>query len=247
MKNVNKILAKTTGLSEKEIEIYLTLLELGEGTVIDIAKKSGIKRTTVYNMLPSMVESGLVSVTSKNKRKLFFVEDVRILKNVLEDKQIALDRVLPELQTIHNITPFKPKIVFYEGTGGFKEMIYDLFKTSKAGDEVLSFIGSKKFYEILPDNFAEPYWKERIKRKISTRVLSPRFKASEDMVKTATEQLRKIKLIDDPDFSFQAGIEIYGNKIALMSYRENYMGVIIESKEINRRLSKCHAVQFKLI
>jgi len=236
MKQIEKILTTTTGLSDKEIQIYLTLLQLGEGSVIDIARKAGLKRTTVYNMLPTLVESGLINVTVKNKRKRFFIEDVGVLQKILEDKQNILGRILPDLRTLHNIIPFKPKTTFYEGRGGFKEMVYDLFKTCKPGDEVLSFIGSNKFHEVLPENFANEYWKERIRKKISTRVLSPRFEASEDMVKTAIQQLRKIKLIDDPDFIFQAGIEIYGDKIALMSYKENYMGVIIESIEITRML-----------
>jgi len=236
MSNIKKTIENTVGLSGKEADIYLSLLELGEGTVIDIAKCADLKRTTVYNSIPSLLEQGLINKTVRAKHTFYFIEDVRVLEHLLVDKHSLLSKIIPQLQDLQTITSLKPKITFFEGAGGFKEMIFDLFKECKAGDEVLSFIGSEKFYETLPTGFADEYWKKRVGAKISTRVLSPRFADSEDMARRAVEHLRKIKLIDDSEFSFQAGIEIYGNKISIASYKENFMGVIIESREISHMM-----------
>ena len=48
------------GLSEKEAEIYLALLELGTGTVVEVAKKSGVKRPTAYLVLDELKKMGYI-------------------------------------------------------------------------------------------------------------------------------------------------------------------------------------------
>ena len=58
---------KHIGLNEKEIQIYLSLLELGSSTVLAIAKRSGIKRPTAYLVLQSLVEKGFASRIIKGK------------------------------------------------------------------------------------------------------------------------------------------------------------------------------------
>ena len=40
--------------------------------------------------------------------------------------------------------------------------------------------------------------------------------------------------MDKSVYRFNADMEIYANKVALISYRENFLGVIVESKEINQ-------------
>ena len=62
---------KQIGLSEKQAGIYLAALELGETTVKEIAKKAEIKRTTIYDLLDEMIESGLIKQTIKESRKKF--------------------------------------------------------------------------------------------------------------------------------------------------------------------------------
>ena len=42
-------LIKSLGLSEAEIAVYLATLELGQANVQEISRKSGVKRTSIYN------------------------------------------------------------------------------------------------------------------------------------------------------------------------------------------------------
>ena len=222
------------GLSQKKADIYLALLELGEATVIEISKKTKIKRTTIYNLLPEMTADGLVQVTSKKKKRIFFVEDPSQLKADLESKLRTGEKSLPELMAIQNILPHKPKITFYEGLGGMRELYQDTLSSLLPGDTILSYTGLSDFYKLVPRDFSEWYIKERIKRKIRIKIISPASEASGEWNSTSVKELREIKLVDNPNFKFNADTEIYGNKVALLSYRENFMGVIIESKEINQ-------------
>ena len=57
------------GFSEKEVLVYLALLELGKGTVTVISKKAGINRPTGYHVLSSLEAKALVKA-SGNKNTL---------------------------------------------------------------------------------------------------------------------------------------------------------------------------------
>ncbi len=53
-------LIEDMGFSDKKAETYLCLLKMGEVTASQIAKNAGIKRTTVYNILPELLHDGLI-------------------------------------------------------------------------------------------------------------------------------------------------------------------------------------------
>ncbi len=55
------------GFSVKEIKVYLSSLELGESSVLDISKNSRINRTTIYPIIDSLTKKGLISLIQKGK------------------------------------------------------------------------------------------------------------------------------------------------------------------------------------
>jgi len=59
------------GLNDKEIKLYLTSLETGPTTVLELSKRSGIKRTNLYNYIDSMVSRGFLSLTISGNKKLY--------------------------------------------------------------------------------------------------------------------------------------------------------------------------------
>ena len=222
------------GLKPKEAKIYLALLELGESSVVQIAKSAGIKRTTVYNILPDFINRGLVASAFKKKRKVYFIEDPRSLKNDIKEKGNVIDRMMPELLAIQNVIPSKPRITFYEGLGGMKDLYQDTLESSREGETLLSYTGLSDFSNLMPAEYANYYIGERAKRKIRARIIASDSPTAQAWKNTAIQDLRDIRIVDNPNFRFNADMEIYANKVALISYRENFLGVIIESKEINQ-------------
>ena len=86
----------------------------------------------------------------------------------------------------------------------------------------------------MPQEYNDYYIKERVRRKIRIRIIASNSPTARAWKNSAVQELREIKIIDNPEFNFDGDMEIYANKVALISYRENFMGVIIESKEINQ-------------
>ncbi len=116
---INELLAKI-GLNEKEIQVYLTVLQQGKITPTALSKVVGINRTTVYSTAKELVTKGLIRedltspVISLIARPL---EDLEVMveqeeREVRKKKELA-KRAIHELQSVVKTQTFAlPKIVF---------------------------------------------------------------------------------------------------------------------------------------
>jgi len=217
------------GLHPRKAEVYLAALELGGATVISIAKKAGIKRTTTYDILLDLESEGLVSQTAQGKKRLFVGEDPEKIKKDLEKKEALFSELLPELKSIYNIKGNKPKIRFYEGREGLIE-VYD--DTLKYSGQILAF-ASVDVVNVLGMSWAESYIKSRIKKRIYYKGIIARSENIErDFLSKDQEHLRSSKIIDGKKYPLGNEIMIYGHqKVAIISAKDS-IGIIIESAEI---------------
>ena len=216
-------------LSSKKADVYLACLELGASSVMEIAKKAGIKRTTAYDILLDLAQKGLVSETSKGKKRLFVGEDPeKMLKN-LQSKERMLSEILPLLKSVYYVKGVKPKIRYHEGLEGLKETYND---TLKYTGEMLAF-ASEDVVKILGNDWAYCYIKKRVKNNLRVRAIMPASETiSRDYFAREPEHLRVSKLVDPKKYPFLMEINIYGHsKVSLMSSKEQ-LGLVIESTEI---------------
>ena len=90
------------GLSEKEATLYVASLELGSSTVLELAKTSKLKRTTIYSLIDSLIEKGLMIEEFKGFKKVYSPSEPKNLERILDTKKNLLENILPELSSIHN-------------------------------------------------------------------------------------------------------------------------------------------------
>lgn len=232
-----KQLLKESGFLDKEIVIYLTILELGRGTVSEISRKAGINRSTGYVILDSLASKNLVSISGKEPKQEYVALSPSNLIEYLDiraDKQKKLansaKEILPELISIHNVGD-RPKISFYEGLVGL-EYVYEDSLTS-IGD-IYSTSTYEEMHETLPKYFST-YYSRRAKKKIFVHT----FVADTPLARKRKEhdiaEFRDTSLIPQDKFPVPTDIEIYNNKVMIASWKEK-LGIIIESKEIANTL-----------
>jgi sugar-specific transcriptional regulator TrmB len=228
-----KTILEQLGLEGKKADVYLAALELGSSSVIEIAKKAGIKRTTCYDILLDLASEGLISETSKGKKRLFVGEDPEKIQRNLKNKERLFAEILPQLQSIHNVRGSKPKIRFYEGKEGLKEAYED---TLKYKAEILGF-ASDDIMKVLGMDWAMDYLAKRKERNIWAKGIVPGTELlKREFISKDMEQLRFTKVIDAKKYPFTIEINVYGhNKVALMSAKEE-IAVIIEGQEIHNTL-----------
>ena len=223
---------KSIGLEEKEIKTYLALLELGESTVMAIAKKSGIKRPTSYLILRSLGEKGFVSRVSRGKKTFFIPQHPRKILVEAELQINELKEVMPQLESLLQRIPGKPRIIIYEGKDALDRAYDEMFVVK---GEALFVYTIKLSMELFPKTF----------RKFAYAPFSPEFTMreivddSEEGRKYASgikNPYRTVRLL--PAAPFEIDLGIFGNRVLITSVKKEYFTVCIESEEISQAFRK---------
>src|SRR3989338_3781832 len=93
---------KKIGLTEGEMKVYQALLELGETTRTELAKKSGISPSKIYDVANRLIEKGIVSSVKKQSINHFSAGDPNRLKDFLEKKE---DEIKKEKELVATLLP----------------------------------------------------------------------------------------------------------------------------------------------
>jgi len=221
---------ENAGLNGTEAKIYLASLELGETNVSRIAKKSGIKRTTVYLSLENLMEKGLMSAIKKSGKTKYYAEDPRNLERIMEERTQRVAKIIPQLLTFTNLIDKKPDIRYFEGTEGLKEVLKDALGYPK---QEICMLYSESYLKDFEENFFSSYYvPERIKRKISARAILPDNQEMRELAETNQKSLRQTRFIAANLFHIRVEIMIYGNgKVGIISFEEKF-ALIIQSLRI---------------
>jgi|CXWL01.1.fsa_nt_gi predicted transcriptional regulator len=126
------------GFSEKESSLYLANLEHGLLTAGQLAKKTGINRSTSYHLLYNLQQKNLVKTVFVNGLQLFKAEPPQTLLEELEEQEITLQQkkqliqqTLPAFQDLHTDSTSEEGIVFYSGKEAVEKMYQGLDWTSR--------------------------------------------------------------------------------------------------------------------
>ncbi len=220
------------GLTPEESQVYLAVLELGGTYVSAIAKKAKVNRVGCYHTLGNLVKKGLVSSFSKNKVRYFAVESPQILVNQMEDKLARAKMILPELLSLTSTMAYKPKIQYYEGLQGIKNLLED---TLDAKGEIVGYTNLEELPKIIPEDYLRDFAKRKIGKSIRTRMLSPLTPTALDYLKRFYPSdydlsLTEILFINPDEYPFEYEISIYDNFVSLISLsKEELVGLIMES------------------
>lgn len=218
------------GLNQNEAKVYLAALELGEANVGQLAKKSGVIRTTVYGIIPQLKEKGLLSSSIIKKKVVYIAENPTKLKDDLREKQHSLDKMLPELLSITNKIDNKPTIRFFEGVGGMKDVYQDTLQYPD--QELLTWVPKQSVDVFDVAYLTEYYVPKRLEKRIWVRALAPDDSEMKWFKEHDEKSLRKTRLVDPNLFPFSVEINLYGkNKVGIVAFEEK-IGVIIESEKI---------------
>ena len=219
------------GLNEKEARVYLAALEFGPATIATIARKSGIKRTTIYEFLTGMLDGGLILTSVLGKRTLYSGIGPEGLNKLIDKQKEVIQSLAPELLLLVKQSPQKPKIRFYEGVEGLKHVFNDTLDQPD-GSEVLFIAPWAGTFEALPKAFVDQYVIKRKKQNIKVRSIVPHDKYAVEGKKKDEQELRETIVVPKEKLPIKAKINIYQNKIAILSFGDEKISLIIESQQI---------------
>jgi len=212
------------GLSQNEAKSYLALLKLGSSSANEISRNSGIHRVSVYDALRGLREKGLISQITQGKKMLFEAgnpENILSLINEQENILAQAKKIIPSLLLDFQMNSQKQEIRSYKGKAGIKSILKEML-TSKT--DILDFGAENKISEMLP--FYYPHWdKERCEKNILMRIIANIKFRPTTLPKT------NIKYVSE-EFHSTTSTYIYDNKMALVMWVENPLGVVIEHEAV---------------
>lgn len=218
---------KNLGLSDKESKIYLACIELGSSVVSEISKHAGVNRVTTYDILDKLIQKGFVNYLTKNKIKYFNPVKPDLVYKVTKQKADDLKKALPDLKRMYGETPH-PQIRYYEGLNGIKAIYQD---TLTCKTQIFNYANSEEIRAHWPE-YDEEYVKKRVKKKIHLTGLAQLDEAGLKVLKESNKYNRDIRLLPRNKYGFSNEISIYDNKVAIISFKEGLIGMLLESKEI---------------
>lgn len=218
---------KNLGLNDKEAKVYLANLELGSSPVSDISKKAKINRVTTYDILEKLIHKGFTNYMTKNKIKYFDAVKPDTIYKISKQKTDDLKQALPDLKRLHGETAH-PRIRYFEGLNGIKAIYQD---TLSSKTEILNYANSEEIRTHWPE-YDKEYVEKRAAKGIFLKGIAPLDEAGLKVKSENEKYNRNIRLIPRNKYGFSNEINIYDNKVSIISFNEGLIGMIIESSEI---------------
>ncbi len=216
------------GLNEKEAIIFLTLLELNEAQPSIIAKRSGLKRPTTYTVLEQLQKKGLVSRASKKGQTFYRSVSPRTFIEEQKRKFENLESRLPELLVLHKKYESTPQMSIFEGKKGLIQIMEDTLSTST---ELLCWANIQVAVHTVLEDYYPIYIEKKVKNKVFLKGIFPYEKGALEFKKKGLKELRKVHLIPKEKCPFENEINIYDDKVAIISHQDK-IGVIIQNQSI---------------
>ena len=225
---------KEFGLSDNEIEIYITLLKLGSSTANRVSELSGIKRSTTYDNLNLLINKGIVSSFIRKEVTYYEAQDPEKIIDLIEEKKTKIKKILPSLKKFKSSINEKSSVSFFEGKRGVLTILNDILDNEKE----LLFYGSRKMALISLAHYPENFILKRAEKGIKLKaVLAEEDKKDPSYKDKKIFALSELKFTKELD-QIPANVFIFGEKVAFMTSEENPTGILIKDNKILQHQKK---------
>lgn len=218
------------GFSENEAKVYLATLSLGSATVIQIAKAADIKRTTVYAVVESLKQKGLMNIEIQGFKQLYEAEDPKKLEGILEIRKNHFQTLLPEFSALYNLKGGEGVIKYYEGLESIKSVYDNLLADIKPHEEYVAISNAEQWLD-LDEKWFQGFMERRGKLPIDVRLLlqdSPKARHYTKFMKnfhSTTKILPK-------NTKFTVSVTVTPQRIVMHQLSLPFMAIVIENKSI---------------
>lgn len=225
------------GLTEKEITVYTTLLKTGPNTIMNLARETGIKRSTTHNTVEELIKKGLVSQTNYGERRMVIAEDPDKLKFLMEQKKWDINKLeknLPDIiDTITHMVPTSretntSEVKYYTGEKGI-QLIYNEALKAK---ELRSYANIKKIFEVFSDNSDIFIQSHKNNKDLNLWEIVEDSDIARNYAEKFTAKERYHYKVSPVSFTAGAlDVLIFDGRVAIISVKEGVTGMVISNED----------------
>lgn len=243
--DIKSILEKI-GLNKKETDIYLTYLKHGPESITNIARLSGYKRSTLYNLVESLLKKGFLVLIRRNKRTYYDATKPRKLLAILHAKERELEKLMPELEKVKTSKRIIPQIKVYETEENIRDLYYEIYSSFNTKEEVCFLTSVSDLEKYAP--FALKSFRVALEKnkKYKIRELIFADKAGRSYVRNSKKRKVKhnIKLLP-ANFPIYNDIVVFKDKVVLFSFKKRIIATFIDYQEIAQTVKSLYEWAWK--
>jgi sugar-specific transcriptional regulator TrmB len=218
------------GLDQKEVSIYLSGLEAGRSTVLELSRRTKMPRSTLYPLLEKLVSRGVFRLVKEKKTSKYLAESPETLERMFHDREEAFIRAIPSLQALNETSFAGPGVTFYEGSDGFKRLWKQLYRSGATEYRLITSGVS------LLDYVKEPYIlkqviAERLERGIFSKQLIRDSRDARKIVAKDKEELRESRLLPK-DVQLPATVIIFADQVGFITTRKENTMILLASGDV---------------
>ena len=243
MNHYNHLLSQT-GLTDNQVTIYSLLLRKGAMLASAIAKETGMQRGSVYFVLDSLVDEGLVEKSSGGKTKFSPTHPSQLdafinkRKQHLNQIEKSIQTAMPTMLRDFNLVSKKPGVYAFSGIEGTQKVFNRML------DDKLDVCGIEdtgSLYDLMPE-YEKMFMEKSQEYKMQNRAVIP--STSRDQVRKFYNAAWEHRFLQADQFSFNMVINITDKNVIMATVQEETsMGVVI----IHDEIVKNYKVLFELL
>lgn len=227
------------GLSEKEAQIYLALLQVDNESIQDLAKRTGINRTTVYPVLETLEKKGLVSEVQVGKKTHYeaaaperletFVERQKV---VLEERSERLKDIIPQIKGLEREKGERPIIKMFEGRDGAISAYEEFYAFDPDKETIGGFVFNR---DMLVETFTKEELAKFVKIRVGKEVGYVSLYSNKGGDVEFTTPGTRVRL-DESKYPISCDISIVEDRVVITTLGDNVSAFLIRSKDIAETL-----------
>ncbi len=226
------------GFKEKEVIIYLSLIENGEASTSEISKNTGLNPRTVYDNINSLIKHGLISIIKEENTTRYSASNPDRLISIEEEKIKNAIELTNQLKKVEK-NKKEPIIKIFKGINGIKTIFSDKLSEKKT---IYWYGGSMQGALIYLKDYYKIWNSKRLKLKIPIKMIYVDKPETKAFVKA--QKLFTGKNIPEENYT-NVVWWLYGNKMILTFWRKDPLAIMIEDQELTKTYKNFFEILWK--
>ena len=230
--NKNKLLKTLLdwGLSPNEAAVYTSTLALGSASVGKVAAQANLKRSTVYGVLDTLKQKGLIAVEVRGLKQVFVAESPEMLLQIAESRKKELEDNLPGLLGLYSNDSKSDTIKYYEGVRAVRSVYEQLLSGCQPGDDYLVISNQEQWYN-LDEEYAQKFVERRAKLRLNIRMLLQDSETAQRFKKFERNYNLSVRILPN-DTEIHTNLVITPQRVVVQQLTFPIVALVIENKSI---------------
>ncbi len=249
--DLNRVLS-ALGLNDREKLLYSVFLDGASRPASVLSKQTGLKRGQTYDVLADLEKKGIVQEFTKGNTRYFCASAPDGLLALLESREAELTIQKSGIQQLaytlaqnFNGSIHRPRVCYYHGAEGVKQIFDSMLRTPDS--DIYLILDTKYLVQAsVPalSGWFDGWIAKRVERNVWSHGIYTKTELG-DRYLSRPGMKRNAKRLDNVDLPVQ--INVWADKIALISSHSEISGVVIEDDRYAAALRELHRALWRFL